>query len=206
MPGWRSTSSPSAGCRSTRRRSRLPGPSPCPGRRGPPRRPSGATRGREGPPRTARRAAAPPVRGAPGAAAPVPAGPAAGPTAIPRDRGGDGAPVIAEGQTAGSTSWLVPAGAAVLLVLLLVGTPAGIRALQRRRRLSSGSAGALWDELTATALDVGVRLQPSWTPRRAAGELAEVVGRCGDRSRDAADAVSLLGRAEEVACYGPRGA
>jgi hypothetical protein len=101
-------------------------------------------------------------------------------------------------------SWLLPAGVAALVVLV-VGTPAGIRTLRRRRRLAAGTAGALWDELTATALDVGVRLQPSWTPRRAAQELAEVVQRGGERSGGAADAVGRLARAEEVACYGPAG-
>jgi transglutaminase-like putative cysteine protease len=152
------------------------------------------------------RADAPPVRGDTGAAAPVPAVPTTGPEAIPRDRGGDGAPAIAQGQVAAGTPWLAPVGAAIVLVALLAGTPAGIRALRRRRRLATGTAGALWDELTATALDVGVRLQPSWTPRRAARELAEVVGRGGDPSGNAADAVMRLGRAEEAACYGPGGA
>ena len=150
------------------------------------------------------RADAPPVRGDTGAAAPIPAAPTAGPADVPRDRGGDGAPVIAQGQAATTTPWVVPVGAAIVLVALLGGTPAGLRLLRRRRRLATGTAGALWDELTATALDVGVRLQPSWTPRRAATELAEVVSR-GDRSGPAADAVSRLARAEEVACYGPGG-
>jgi hypothetical protein len=151
------------------------------------------------------RADAPPVRGDTGAAAPVPAGPTTGPEAIPRDRGGDGAPAIAQEQAAAATPWLAPAGGAVVLVLLLAGTPAGIRTLRRRRRLAAGTAGALWDEVAATALDVGVRLQPSWTPRRAARELAEVVARGDDPAGSAADAVSRLARAEEVACYGPPG-
>lgn len=152
------------------------------------------------------RADAPPVRGDTGAAEPVPAAPTTGPAVTPRDRGGDGAPVIAPGRAARTTPWLVPVGAAIVLGALLVWTPAGIRVLRRRRRLAAGTAGALWDELTATALDVGVRLQPSWTPRRAGRELAEAMGRGGDRSGDAADAVSRLARAEELACYGPRGA
>ena len=150
------------------------------------------------------RADAPPVRGDTGAAAPIPAAPTAGPADVPRDRGGDGAPVIAQGQAATTTPGVAPVGAAIVLVALLGGTPAGLRLLRRRRRLATGTAGALWDELTATALDVGVRLQPSWTPRRAATELAEVVSR-GDRSGPAADAVSRLAREEEVACYGPGG-
>ncbi len=98
-----------------------------------------------------------------------------------------------------------PGAGGLLVVLVAAATPAGIRARQRRRRLAAGTAGALWDELTATALDVGVRLQPSWTPRRAAQELAEVVGRRGDPGGRAADAITQLGRAEEAACYGPAG-
>jgi hypothetical protein len=130
---------------------------------------------------------------------------AAAPTTVPaaplRDRGGDGAPALAEGQTAGGTPWLLPTGAAVVLVLLIAGTPAGMRALRRRRRVAAGTAVALWDELTATALDVGVRLQPSWTPRRVARELSGAVG--GDAA--AAEAIARLAGAEEVACYGPAG-
>jgi hypothetical protein len=145
------------------------------------------------------------LRGDAGAAIPLPAAPAAEPSAIPRDRGGDGAPVLAQTQDARGTPWLMPAGAAVALLLLVTGAPAGLRALQRRRRLATGTAGGVWDELAATALDVGVRLEPSWTPRRAGRELAEVIGRGGDPSGDAAVAVARLARAEEVACYGPAG-
>jgi hypothetical protein len=140
-----------------------------------------------------------------GAVAPAPAAPTTAPSTTARDRGGDGAPVLAAGQATSRTSWLVPAGAAAVLLALLAATPAGVRGLRRRRRLAAGTTGALWDELAATALDVGVRLQPSWTPRRAARELAEVVRRGGDPSDGAADAVARLAQAEEVACYGPAG-
>jgi hypothetical protein len=92
------------------------------------------------------------------------------------------------------------AGAGLVLVLLVAGTPAAVRSLQRRRRLAAGTTGALWDELEATALDVGVRLQPAWTPRRAAQELAGAVARGGDGL--AADAVTRLARAEEATSYG----
>ena len=131
--------------------------------------------------------------------APVTAAPTTGPAAPVRDRGGDGAPVLAQGQTATGTPWLLPSAAGALLVLLIAGTPAGLRALRRRRRVAAGTAVALWDEVTATALDIGVRLQPSWTPRRVARELAQVVGADGE----AAHAIARLSRAEEVACYGP---
>jgi transglutaminase-like putative cysteine protease len=137
--------------------------------------------------------------------APAAAAPTTAPSAPVRDRGGDGAPVIAQGQTATGASRLLPAGIAIALLVLVAGAPAGTRALRRRRRMAAGTANALWDELTATALDAGVRLQPSWTPRRVAGELAEVVGRGGDAWGGAGAAVGRLARAEEVACYGPAG-
>jgi transglutaminase-like putative cysteine protease len=146
------------------------------------------------------RADAPPTHDS-SVSAPVTAAPTAAPAAPQRDRGGDGAPVLARGRTASGGSWLLPAGAAGLLVLLLAGTPAGMRALRRRRRMGAGTAVAMWDELAATALDVGVGLQPSWTPRRVAEELARLVGDDGG----AAQAITELGRAEEVACYGPAG-
>jgi hypothetical protein len=76
------------------------------------------------------------------------------------------------------------------------------RVLQRRRRLAAGTAGALWDELTATALDAGVRLHPAWTPRQAARELGTALSRPG-RTGPGADAVLRLARAEESASYGP---
>jgi transglutaminase-like putative cysteine protease len=143
------------------------------------------------------------TRGDAGANVPLPSGPASAPATTGLDRGGAGAPVLAKTQKAGGTPWLLPAGAATALVLLLVATPGGIRALRRRRRIAAGTAEALWDELVSTALDVGVRLQPSWTPRRAGAELAAVVRRGGAFSEGAADAVSTLARAEEMACYGP---
>ena len=97
-------------------------------------------------------------------------------------------------------------GAGLVLVLLVVGgTPAVLRALQRRRRLAIGTPGALWDELAATAVDVGVRMQAAWTPRRAAHELAAAAARGGDPDGRAAGAVLRLALAEEAACYGRAG-
>ncbi len=89
---------------------------------------------------------------------------------------------------------------AAVLVLLAVGAagvPAGVRLLQRRRRLADGSAQALWDELTATADDLGVPRDPAWTPREAGRVLAERTGPEG------AAAIARLARAEELAGYGP---
>jgi hypothetical protein len=99
----------------------------------------------------------------------------------------------------------IGAGAA-LLVLALLALPAGARAWQRRRRLADGSAGSVWDELTATALDVGLRPDPAWTPRQAARELTRAASRPGQPAATAvADAVDRLARAEETASYGPPG-
>jgi hypothetical protein len=104
-------------------------------------------------------------------------------------------------------SWPMLAGAGIgLLAAAVVATPAGLRVLQRRRRLAAGSAGILWDELAATALDTGVRLHPAWTPRRAARELTGLMARTGGTTDPAAaDAVQRLTRAEEAACYGRPG-
>jgi len=141
-----------------------------------------------------------------GAVLPVPTAAAPAAPTTQRDRGGAGAPVIAQQQSTAGTPWPVLAGAGLGLVLAVVGgTPASVRVLQRRRRLAAGTAGALWDELGATAFDLGIRLEPAWTPRRAARELAEIAGRDGDPGSGAADAITRLARAEEAACYGPAG-
>ena len=141
-----------------------------------------------------------------GGPVPLPPAPTAAPPTTREDRGGTGAPVTGGGQGGTGAPWPLLAGAGLALAALVtVGTPAAIRVLQRRRRLAAGTAGALWDELAATALDVGVRLNPAWTPRRAATELAGVVGRGGEGADAAADAVARLARAEEAACYGRAG-
>ncbi|TFV81426.1 DUF3488 and transglutaminase-like domain-containing protein, partial [Blastococcus sp. CT_GayMR16] len=112
---------------------------------------------------------------------PLPLPPTAAAPTLREDRAGDAASTAGEGQGTGGTPWPVLAGGGLALVLLVgFGTPAVVRALQRRRRLAAGTAGALWDELAATALDVRVPLQAAWTPRRAAEELAAVVARGGD--------------------------
>jgi hypothetical protein len=118
------------------------------------------------------------------------------------DRAGAPLPSAGSGGSGGGPDWplLASAGAALLAVLLLT-APAGIRVLQRRRRLATGSPGDLWDELTATARDLDVRLHPTWTPRRTAAELAT---RLDQRTGTAAaDAVRRLALAEEAASYGP---
>ncbi|MFD2092234.1 transglutaminaseTgpA domain-containing protein, partial [Blastococcus deserti] len=121
-----------------------------------------------------------------------------------QDRVPGGMPVPQSDPGADDGLWPLAGGiGAVLLAAALVGTPAGARALQRRRRLAAGTAGALWDELGATALDAGIRLQPTWTPRQSARELGAVLTRSGSSGGAGADAVLRLALAEEAASYGP---
>jgi hypothetical protein len=99
----------------------------------------------------------------------------------------------------------VLAGAGVaLLVAAVLAAPGLVRMLQRRRRVADGTAGALWDELTATALDLGVRLDPARTPRQTAGELVALLSRSG-AGAPASEAVHRLVREEEAASYGREG-
>ncbi|TKJ28655.1 transglutaminaseTgpA domain-containing protein [Blastococcus sp. CCUG 61487] len=96
-----------------------------------------------------------------------------------------------------SRTWPLVVGFGLLAAGMGV-APAGLRLLQRRRRLADGSATALWDELTATADDLGVTRDPAWTPREAGRALA---GRMP--AGPGAAAVGRLARAEERASYGP---
>jgi hypothetical protein len=142
-----------------------------------------------------------------GVPAPVPTAPTAAAPTTRGDRATEGLPAARAGQAGDGTPWQLLAGTGVvLLAATVIAAPAGVRARQRRSRLAAGNAGALWDELAATALDVGVRLHPTWTPRRAADELTAVVARSGEISvPGAAEAVSRLALAEEVASYGRAG-
>lgn len=123
---------------------------------------------------------------------------------VPReDRANEPVPTTpGNASETGPLSTLLPVAGAVLLVAGLLALPAGARTWQRRRRIADGSAGALWDELTATALDLGLPRNPAWTPRQTARELAGAA-----RTADPAvgDAVARLARAEEAASYGPAG-
>ena len=133
------------------------------------------------------------------------------PSAPQEDRAGEPVPTVTGGgDDSGPWGTIAVVAGTVLLAAALIALPAGARAWQRRRRLADGRAGALWDELTATALDVGVRSDPSWTPRQAAGELTRVgsrpdAGRTGATRTAVGDAVERLARAEEAASYGPGG-
>jgi len=135
--------------------------------------------------------------------APVPTAPSQPVPSQQLDRAADGAPGGQSGQgDDGLLRSLAEGLGLALLAAGVVSVPAGLRALQRRRRIATGTAGALWDELTATARDTGVRLEPAWTPRQLARELGTVLGRSAT-SGAGADAVLRLALAEETASYGP---
>jgi transglutaminase-like putative cysteine protease len=137
--------------------------------------------------------------------APAPSAPSQAAPAPQQDRGGDGVVPTAPGQEATSSlrPVLLTVGGTLLGLVVLV-LPAGVRILQRRRRVTDGRAGSLWDELGATATDLGLRLHPAWTPRRTGDELARVLSGPGSRAnQEAVDAARRLALAEEVASYGP---
>jgi transglutaminase-like putative cysteine protease len=136
--------------------------------------------------------------------APAPAVPSEGLPSGRADRGQGGIDPQAPGGGTDSGRWwpLLTGSGLVLLATVLAAAPAATRALQRRRRVALGTAAALWDELTATAWDLGVRLDPAWTPRQSAQQLTAVMIRPDGAG---ADAVTLLARAEERASYGRAG-
>ena len=143
-------------------------------------------------------------------AAPASPVPSTAPQAqLPReDRLPEGAPTAGPQAQAQSSleSVLVPV-ALLALGAAVLASPAAARALQRRRRLGAEGAGGPWDELTATATDLGLHLHPSWTPRRVADALAVAVARGpgGPAAEATVQAVQALARAEEAASYGRPG-
>ncbi|UOY02920.1 transglutaminase family protein [Blastococcus sp. PRF04-17] len=137
---------------------------------------------------------------------PVPSAPAPVDPRRAEDRAGGGVPTEQTGGGGGDVLPQLLMGAGIaLLAAAVLGAPAGARTLQRRRRLAAGTAGALWDELAATALDIGLRLDPAWTPRQAARELSTVLRRGGVVGEPASEAVVRLAHAEERASYGRAG-
>jgi transglutaminase-like putative cysteine protease len=140
------------------------------------------------------------------AGAPAPAAPSSSAAAPRTDRAGEAFPTATSGGGASDLLGpLLPVAGAALLGAALLGTPAGVRALQRRRRVAEGTAGSLWDELTASARDLGVALNPARTPRQTAGELVAVLSRGGGSAAAAVEGVHRLARAEETASYGRQG-
>ncbi|MDQ1531895.1 MAG: hypothetical protein QOE37_2000 [Microbacteriaceae bacterium] len=128
-------------------------------------------------------------------------------SSVHHDLSGGGAPTVGpSAQQAGSGRPLLITLAVVLVLAVLFAVPALLRAVQRRRRLRAGRAGPLWDELIATAVDLGRRIDPAWTPRRTAAELTTPVpGRVGGLGRAAQDAVRQLALGEEAATFGRAG-
>jgi hypothetical protein len=141
-----------------------------------------------------------------GATAASSTGSGAGST-VHHDLSGGGAPTLGAAATkAGSGRPVLISLAAVLLAAVLLAVPALLRAARRRRRVRAGRASLLWDELLATAVDLGRRIDPAWTPRRTAAELAMIVdGRPGGLSRSAQEAVTQLALGEESASYSRAG-
>jgi transglutaminase-like putative cysteine protease len=126
---------------------------------------------------------------------------------VHHDLAGGGAPTAAT-PTAQTSSGrpLLLALAAVLLLAAVFAVPALLRAGQRRRRLRAGRASMLWDELIATAVDLGRRIDPAWTPRRTAAELSATTdGRNSRIPQAAEDAVLQLALGEESASYSRAG-
>ncbi len=150
----------------------------------------------------------------PTAPVPAPAAPAPQVDRVP----GEATDAQVAGQQTATNRPLLVAGGVLLGVAALLAAPAGARALQRRRRLADGGPAALWDELGATARDLGLSWDPAQTPRQQAASLTRTLETGGGRGRDgggsgshrvgpsdAAQAVERLARAEEAACYGRPG-
>ncbi|MFF2276666.1 DUF3488 and DUF4129 domain-containing transglutaminase family protein [Agromyces sp. NPDC058126] len=112
------------------------------------------------------------------------------------------------GTASAADSWWFRGGIALLLVAGLLLAPAALRAGQRasrRRRIARGDgpADAAWDEFVATARDLGLRLEPTSTPRAIAGRLGEREGFAGATGDEARAALTTLRDAVERERYGP---
>jgi hypothetical protein len=115
------------------------------------------------------------------------------------DPGGGGS-VAASGPTLGT--WLTVLGV-LAVVLALVLLPAGIRLVRRRRCLAAvrdgtGAAIDAWQEVVATAADVGISLEPILTPR----EMVDRLARAPEMNAESRDALTRLLAAVERERYG----
>ncbi len=162
----------------------------------------------------------------------VPTAPTPAPTApTPQTDRVDGATPqgTAGGAQTSSARPVLVAGGVLLGLAALLAAPAGARALRRRQRVGDGGPAALWDELAATARDLGLPWDPAQTPRQQGASLVRTlgvgsgggaVGGAGaggggagsgahrastPGAAGAAEAVERLARAEEAACYGRPG-
>jgi hypothetical protein len=137
------------------------------------------------------------------AGAPLPTAASTTTTAPRQDRADEAVPTAPSDRAVSDVLRPLLAGAGLVLAgIALLGAPAGIRTLQRRRRVAEGTAGALWDEVTASARDLGIALHPARTPRQTARELVALLSTSSSAGAAATDAVQLLARAEEKASYG----
>lgn len=116
-------------------------------------------------------------------------------------------PTEAGWLTSADTSGLFALGAVALLAVVLALLPAGVRALVRARRLGAvragrGSAATAWRELLDSAMDAGLNLSASLTPRGVVERLSRARG-VDDAARAALERLCTeLERSE----FGPPGA
>jgi len=125
----------------------------------------------------------------------------AGPTAQ-LDRDDTFTPLATEDDRAGGVPWgrVAAWGGGGLGLLALLAAPAVARSAQRRRRLRAEDPGAVWDELLATADDLGVPVRATGTPRQLADDLGEVAG------AQLRPALLVLAGALQADVYAPAGA
>ncbi|SKB03974.1 transglutaminase family protein [Aeromicrobium choanae] len=95
----------------------------------------------------------------------------------------------AQAQASSGTPWR-PALLAIATVAVLGAVPGVVRQFRRRRRWSAGQASSepLWSEVSDTARDLGIGLDPTETPRGFAGRL-ETYGAGGTDLVDLVDQV-----------------
>ncbi len=143
-----------------------------------------------------------PVAAAP--AVPTPTGPLPAVPSAELDREDELIPALdaqAQDDSGVVRAWLTGVGGTLLLLGVLA-VPALARVGQRRRRLTDGSATALWDELMASVTDLGIDVHPTRTTRQTARQLAELVAGV---EPPAVAAVRELALAEEGSSYGRPG-
>jgi transglutaminase-like putative cysteine protease len=135
----------------------------------------------------------------------VPLAPSSAPNASGRPEGDPDRALSGQAGAAAAAGDWMRTGVLVMVALLIVTAPALARGLQRRlrlRRVRSGerSAGAAWEELVASAVDLGIAADARGTPRALA---AMVSGRPAFGSEAAASALIALRDAVERERYGP---
>ena len=116
----------------------------------------------------------------------------------------------ATSPTGGSdaTTTVSVALAAVLILLMFPGGARALRRQGRRRRVRAGpgAAGWAWDELTDTAVDHGVRVRDTETPRELVARLEQLNGLVYPPAGDPGAALRRLLVAAERQRFGRPGA